>query len=67
MYHNASACNRKNSCESCLKGKREHNWPETKILRLSKIQPLNESSNLIKRLKATATREKESERELEST
>ena len=47
MYHNASGCTRKNSCESCLRGQREHNWPEHKVLRLSKIQPLNVSSRLL--------------------
>ena len=34
MHHNAGTCNRKNSCQSCLNGQREHVWPERKILRL---------------------------------
>ena len=48
MFNNMSACNRKNSCESCQRGERKHVWPEKKILKLSKIKPLAPTSRLIK-------------------
>ena len=39
--HNHKGGHRRSSCEGCLSGYREHNWPEQKIFRLSNIKPIN--------------------------
>ena len=47
MYHNEGSRDHKKHCDSCRKGTREHNWPEKKVFRLSKVRLIDPNSHLL--------------------
>ena len=42
---------KKKNCSHSKGAKRDHNWPDRKVIRLSKIQKINPHSNLLKECK----------------